>query len=578
MRIERRALGGACWAFALAAGLSVGGAEATPDPAKSAAVSSNAQEQPKPLVERARAVLETYCTDCRGTPGAGGALDLDAVAEDPRLVVPKQPDASRVYQRLLAHQSLAPARESEGQPPAGKTEPPAGKTEPPAGKVDAPADKAEPSPPPAPPRPTSAEIETVRDWIDSLPARDEPCRDRTLVTPGEVETVIDRWEKSVGLKEAADTRYVSLVHLWNACVPAARLQQLREAAVTLVTALSRRNVSRHNKPLEIETLGEASAILAVRLSEFERSPGEKDLLAEPAPTIGNADLIPADWLAAEALRAADALHLAFDGVAQSAVADLARLWTRDVDLVRAAAERASTQRDLLGRLARLEGDFLLPAQKLTHGTLSRAAWNGLSGMLDGHAGPAALKLLAQPSGTETSASEIDVLLWTDQPFYRPRELVTLKVSVGKACHLTLINIDRDGKALVLFPNELEQDNLIAPGVVVQVPGRDAGYQVRFDRSGEEQFVAICQRKRRRPEGIDYDYERQRFAALGDWRAFLRATPDREKAIAAREANEAARRKRRGRKPAEKEPPAVDPDGPDQEGRAAIAITIDPGKM
>jgi hypothetical protein len=552
MRMGGATLARACGLLALAAALSVGSADARPDQVQQAGPSVDAQDRAGPLAERARSVLQAYCDECREEGGDPGAiLDLDALAENPRFVVPRRPDASRIYQRLFV-------------PPIAPT-PEAGKA------VDAKGVAATASP--SPPRPTPAEIETVRDWIDSLPARDAACRDRTIVTPDAAEALIDRWAKLVGVKEAADTRFLSLVHLWNACVPAERLEALREATITLVTALSRRN-----QPLEIETLGEESAILAFRLSQFDRPPDEKEALVEQAPNFGGVEVIPADWLAAEALSEADALHLVFDGATQRSIASLARAWTGDVDLVRAAAERGATPRDLARQLAKLEGDLVYPARKLTHGTLSRAMWNELSRVLDGRFDAEKIKALAVPSSSQNAESEIDVLLWSDQPAYWPRDLVTLKVRVDRACHLTLINVDRDGKALVLFPNELEPHNLIAPGVVVAVPGHNAGYQLRFDRSGEEQFVAICQRREKQPEGIGYDYERQRFAALGDWRAFLRAAPDKEKAIAAREAAEANRRKRRGRKPADPDPPAIEADGPEIEGRAAISITIDPGRM
>lgn len=212
-----------------------------------------------------------------------------------------------------------------------------------------------------------------------------------------------------------------------------------------------------------------------------------------------------------------------------------------------------------------------PARRLAHGSLTRSAWESLSRAIDGEAKPGSAE-----SGAHARDAEIDVLVWTDKPLYRPRDLATINVSVGKACHLTLIDVDRDGKAIVLFPNEMEQDNLIAPSVTVRIPGNDAGYQFRFDRAGEEQIVAICQRKSRRLAGVAYDYERQRFAILGDWRTFLRTIPEREKKIRDREAAEAARRKRRGRPPAANGPPAIGAEEPLAiEGRAAITVAIEP---
>ena len=493
----------------------------------------------KPLPERARAVLEVHCADCRDLRGNGDALDLAALADDPRLVIPRRPDASRIYQHLLAVQ----AARGEGD---------------------------------ASPAPTPAEVEHVRDWIESLPARDEGCRGRTFIAPGEPDALVGAWVETRDVTAAADMRVLSLAHLWNACATPERLEEFRDAVAILLAALARRR-----EPVEVETLGAEGAVLVVRLSELALLPDEWERLTAPAPRMAGASAAPAaDWLAAHLLahpkdasgNVDPAFDVRFDAAGQRAVERLAASWSRNVDLVRAAAERGVTPRALAEALAGVGGEFLHPARRLMHGTLTRSAWASLSRALDGEARPG-----SADNGAPASHSGIDVLLWTDKPAYRPRDLVTINVSVGKACHLTLIDVDRDGRAIVLFPNELEPDNLIAPSVNVRVPGRGADYQFRFDVSGEEQIIAICQRKSRRPDGIAYDYERQRFAILGDWRAFLRTAPEREKEIRAREAAAAARRKRRGRPPAANGPPAIGADDPVPiEGRAAITVTIEPG--
>jgi uncharacterized protein DUF4384 len=140
------------------------------------------------------------------------------------------------------------------------------------------------------------------------------------------------------------------------------------------------------------------------------------------------------------------------------------------------------------------------------------------------------------------------------------------VSASVACHLTLIDVDRDGRAVVLFPNDAETDNLIAPGVTMRVPGAAAPYQLRFDRAGPETLIAICQRRTRQPAGIAFDYEKQRFAVLGDWQTFLRAAAQKE--------NDPKRNgEGRSRRKAKSELPPIDPDGPAIEGRAAITIVV-----
>lgn len=489
-----------------------------------------AEQAPEP--ERARAVLEAHCAECREAHASGAALDLASLAGNPRLVVPKNPDASRIYQNLLAAQAIA----ASGAP-------------------------------------SPEDVAAVREWIENLPARDAACRGRKRLANADVAASIAEWSQRHAA-EQADTRFISLVHLWNGCVPAQRLKEYGEAVRILLAALARRR-----EPLEIETLGEEGTVLVARLSKLALVPAEWVRLMETAPRIASADAVPADWLAARVLaRPTDAagnidpsFDVTFDAASQAAVESLARLWTQDVDLTRAAAERGVEPRALAGKLANVGGEFLQPARRLLHGALARAAWESLSLALDGEARPGSAL-----SGAPQSETTIDVLLWTDKPSYRPRDLVTFNVIVERACHLTLIDIDRDGKAIVLFPNDLEQDNLIAPGVTVRIPGSEAGYQFRFDRSGAERIVAICQRKSRNPGGIAYDYERQRFAILGDWRTFLRTIPEREKEIRVREEAEAVRRKRRGRKPVPNGPPAIDPDGPPVEGRTAITVAIDPG--
>lgn len=522
---------------------------------------------PAAVSEAARRVLETYCAECRARHAASGTLDLDALARDDRLVVPHDADASRAYQRLLAAEALSlRARTAHGdkRPANGNRNGASDKDKNDKDDTASATPSADPSP---------AEIEAVRDWIESLPIRDTTCTGRPRVTPEDVERLIDAWLETVGPAEAADTRFLSLVHLWNACTDPAALAAYRTSAETLLSALARRRDT-----VALETLGDESALLVVRLSALPLQPAEWERLARAAPVPG-AEAIPADWLAAyvvsrpkDAAGAPDpAFDVRLDGAAHEAISALARSWETDVGLARAAAERGAAPEALAAGLAALGGDHIQAAMRLVRESVPRATWSNLASALDGAATAPTPWMRTLPE------DEIDVLLWTDKLAYRPRDLVTARVSVSRACHLTLISVDGDGRAIVLFPSELEQDNLVAPSVVVSVPGRDAGYQLRFEKAGEEKLVAVCQRAAPRLAGIAYDYERQRFAILGDWRAFLRSVPEREREIRAREASQAARRRRRGRSPPPTpETPAVGAeDAVPAEGRAAITVMIAP---
>jgi hypothetical protein len=176
--------------------------------------------------------------------------------------------------------------------------------------------------------------------------------------------------------------------------------------------------------------------------------------------------------------------------------------------------------------------------------------------------------------SDARASRIDVGIWTEKLAHKAGDLVQINVTVNRACYPTVNDVDRDGKAIVLFPNDSEPENLIAPGVAVTVPGVNAGYQLRFDRAGRETLVAHCQRSGSRMAGLALDYEKQRFTILGDWRTFLRTSAQREEAY--QRSNKP--RSRRGRKGEDDDAPRAQPssplDGPPAVGRAAITVTID----
>ena len=489
-------------------------------------------ETPKPpLADRARAVLQTHCAECRDTATTDGVLDLDLLAANPRLVSPRRPDASRAYWRLLRDQGDAATATL-----------------------------------------TSEDIEAVRDWIENLPARAAACGDRTTVSHQDARRAMTRWGQAAGQTEASDTRFVSLVHLWNVCLSAEDIKVARDTVVALLSSLAARQ-----EPVAVETVGEQSAILAVRLRDLSLTPEQWTRLTEQRPLAPVTEPVAADWLARRLLSqpkdssgTSDAdFKVALDPAMKSRVERLALHWDTDLDLVRAAGERGVPPEDLARALAAVGGEFLRPSRRLLNGSITRSAWTQLARALNGEAKP----------GTAIDAetvpeNEIDVVVWADKASYRASDLLTINVSVSKACNLTLIDVDRDGKAIVLFPNDLDEDNLIAPGVTVRIPSDKSGYQFRLDRAGEEEIVGICKRGASRPDGISYDYEKQRFAMLGDWRTFLRSVPVREKEIHEAAASEAARRRRRGRQPTPEAAP-VAANEVAAEGRTAIYIDVKP---
>lgn len=489
--------------------------------------------------QRVLSILQAHCAVCVDA-GLGSTLSLDDMARDPSLVIPKQPDASRAYQFLLDAPELEPAAPSGGDPAA-------------VGRV-----------------PTPQDIEAVRDWIDGLPTVDDVCADRLSVTAQETEAQAARWLRSLSETEAADTRFISLAHLYSACLSEKRIQELRESMRVLLAALARRS-----ELPNIDTLGDSSTLLAIRLGNVGLTAERWANLIEGAPPFV-ATAVPGDWLAARVLshpRGKDgAIDSTFDAPMfakeEARVEALARAWNGDVDLRRAAAELGVGRPELMQMPATFAAEIDDLGQRLAQGLVTRAEWNAVKSALEGGNGA-----VPKPQ-SDARGSRINVGIWTDKLAYKAGDLVQISVTVDRACYLTVIGVDRDGKAIVVFPSDSEPENLVAPGVAVKVPGVNAGYQLRFDRPGRETLVAQCQRSGPRMAGLVRDYEKQRFTILGDWRTFLRTAAEREAAY--QRSNRP--RSRRGRKGEDDDAPRAQPspalEGPSAVGRAAISVTIE----
>ncbi|MEQ1577244.1 MAG: DUF4384 domain-containing protein [Hyphomicrobium sp.] len=161
-------------------------------------------------------------------------------------------------------------------------------------------------------------------------------------------------------------------------------------------------------------------------------------------------------------------------------------------------------------------------------------------------------------------------LSTDRPSYKQGELMTVAVVANAACNLTLISIDSEGFAVVVFPNEYEPNNMLNAGVPLTVPRVDAAYQLRAKGPGTETLLGICSPPGTRPRGIVADYERFRFTLLGDWPEFTTSIQQREIEIV-KFAAEAQRKRRRRAPPLA---PLLPPTDPSSQGRSILLVKVD----
>jgi hypothetical protein len=255
---------------------------------------------------------------------------------------------------------------------------------------------------------------------------------------------------------------------------------------------------------------------------------------------------------------------------------LARQHSELQTLHRLAVELELTERALEDRLDALTGEARRVGYRLKQTALARVDADRLLRAIS--AGETALPAapgaqtppVAQPSGA------IELELWSDKLRYKSGELITIHAQATAPCNLTLVSLDPAGKATVLYPNEFETEGAIGAGQEVRVPGPQAPYQFRARAKGPEVVVGICTPTIRIADGIQPDYERQRFTVLGSWKAHLanalaeEAAERRNPARAAERTRTRGRQKGRSAEAARPEPRSR----PETQARTAIRFEVE----
>jgi hypothetical protein len=423
------------------------------------------------------------------------------------------------------------------------------------------------------PGPTPVEVGAIREWIDGLAPRGSECAGKPTVSVADMTRDITAWRKAFETDASKPLRFVSLANLHNLCRSDSTLAAFRDAVAALVNRLTLRNVT------TLDTIGDASLLLAFRPSDVGLTAEAWDLRAGPGDHIMG--VVAAEELAARALAATAApTEVASVGPFPQAMAApapklidgldpvdaLAREYTRTVSLQRAAVELMLDERSLRNRLANLHDRERELALRLTGVGLARAEWELLKASLTDRSAARATPLKA----TAADAPNLDLALWTNAFEYKTGELLTVYARPSGDCHLTVIAVEADGLATVLFPNDAIVDNRLSAQTLVQIPPDGAPFQLRLDKPGRHGVVAICNAMARRPQGIGHDFERQRFTVLGDWRTFLLQTTEREAEY--QKTQDDLRRFRTGAGPAE----ALDeqlPQGTEAEARAGLSVEV-----
>lgn len=513
------------------------------------------------VAAKAYAMLERNCAACHQAgrlegraPAAGIAnlLALDEIVRDPSLVRPGAPDASRIYNVALTSElhhdefnDLAVAR------------------------------------------PSPAETQALRDWIVEHDRQTGArCGSRQPLPRDRIGQLVERAVAAQAPERARQTRFLSLAHLHDACLADADLDALRRAIPVLIAALAPDGTRRPDAGWA-RAIDETRLVYEVSLTVLGWRAEQWNALVAgfPLPAVAAAAtpasvaavtgssvaVVYADWFA-------DAVDLSRG---QGGGEDTRRLW--GLSLTQALAHAWRRPADL----ARATADLGLPAgQKLTElpgwaGLKDRAPALSLrsgSTVRRDELGQFLAALTTSPAGVlpPTPSGKLEIALAADKASYKAGDSAMFSVVANRDCYLTLVSVDRHGRATVLFPNELAPENRIAGGYLVQVPAAAAPYRFRFKDKGRETIVANCSQTHKSPVGIAHDYDRLRFTVLGDWELFLREPPEMREARRDDAATDVprplARPRRRGR--AGETVPAPAAKGPDVQTRTAITIDIE----
>lgn len=200
---------------------------------------------------------------------------------------------------------------------------------------------------------------------------------------------------------------------------------------------------------------------------------------------------------------------------------LARAYTKGGGMAQVAIELGIGGGDLSPLIAALPESVEMAVRRVQAGPASRADLDTVLRALLGSPGQDGAAVATGQADPDRALARNDALtLWANSLVYRSGDLAHFNVRSAVDCSLTVLSVDSRGIATVLFPNDSEPDSRIAAGRTVRIPAVNSPYQFRLKDKGREQIIALCTPPGRSFQGIDHDFERQRFTVLGNWKLFL----------------------------------------------------------
>ncbi len=189
-------------------------------------------------------------------------------------------------------------------------------------------------------------------------------------------------------------------------------------------------------------------------------------------------------------------------------------YEREIDLKAAAAEFGVSVDELEKNMTAAGGLGPSLVTRLKLGTVQRDAFEfNFAGLVESIVDGEYIAPADAPAITVAKAGDA-LDLQADKADYALGDKPVFTVRSNKDCHLTLINVDPRGEAVVIFPNRFQQDNAIKADTAFNFPNADSAFDFKFTSKGTETVIAICDEAGTALAEVTHDYAAQALTELG----------------------------------------------------------------